>query len=112
MKKILIICHLEESRFDGQQSKTNDVISALKDRGFDVEILNYGHASPFSIYFKSKKIIKNHTNILLMPGGKRALYLYVSLSRSFRNINFYYLAVGGWVVGLIENKKTRRKITK
>lgn len=110
MERILVICHLVENRFDGQQSKTNDVIAALKNRGFDVEILNYGKISPLLVLFKSRKIMKRHTNILLMPGGKKALFLYTYLSKFFKQANFYYLAVGGWVVNLIENKKTRKKL--
>lgn len=110
MKKILVVCHLVENRFDGQQSKTNDVIDALKKRGFAVEILDYGRLSWFSILSKSSKKIKRNSNILLLPGGKKALFLYVFLSRFFKNKNFYYLAVGGWVTDLIQKKSSRRKL--
>lgn len=110
MKRILVICHLEKNRFDGQQSKTNDVIVALKNRGFVIDILNYGQISPLLIVSKSLKTIRNYSDILLMPGGKKALFLYVFLSKFFKKKNFYYLAVGGWVVDLIQNKKTRNKL--
>ena len=110
MKKILIICHLKENRFDGQQSKTNDVIFSFRKRGYDVDILNYGHCSSFTLIFKSLKRIRSHRNILMLPGGKKALFLYAFLSRFFKNKNFYYLAVGGWVTDLIQSKSSRRKL--
>lgn len=110
MKKILIICHLKENRFDGQQSKTNDVIFSFRKRGYDVDILNYGHCSSFTLIFKSLKRIRSHRNILMLPGGKKALFLYAFLSRFFKNKNFYYLAVGGWITDLIQSKSSRRKL--
>lgn len=110
MKKILIVCHLVEGRFDGQQSKINDVKAAFEKSGFDIEILNYGTKSPFTILFPSFKAIKHNKNILVMPGGKRALFLYTFLSGFFKNKNFYYLSIGGWVTDLMQRKSNRRKL--
>ena len=110
MKKILVICHLVEGRFDGQQSKTKDVISSFEKRGYEVEILNYGHRSFLPLISSSLKRINAHKDILLMPGGKKALFLYSFLSGFFKKKNFYYLAVGGWVTELVQNKATRRKL--
>lgn len=109
-KRILIICHLVDGRYDGQQSKTNDVKIALQKQGFDVEILNYGVLSFFSLICSSLKAIKRNTNILLLPGGKKALFLYAFLSRFFKNKNFYYLSIGGWVTELIQNRSSRKKL--
>ncbi len=111
MKKILVICHIDKNKFDGQQSKTNDVISSFEKRGYEIEILNYGHKNILSLFFVSLKQIKKHNNVLLLPGGRKALFFYTFLSRIFKNKNFYYLAVGGWVVDLIQNKKYERKLS-
>lgn len=110
MKKILVVCHLENDRFDGQQSKTNDVISSFKKRGYEVELFNYGLYSIFSLFFRFCKRIKSHNNILLMPGGKKALFTFVFFSTFFSKKNFYYLAVGGWVTDLMQDKHSRRKL--
>ncbi len=110
MKKILIICHLVNGRFDGQQSKINDVKDGFLKAGFEVEILNYGSLSIFTILYSSIKAIKRNSNILLMPGGKKSLFLYVFLSRFFKHKNFYYLSIGGWVTDLMQRKNTRRKL--
>lgn len=110
MKRILVICHLKENRFDGQQSKTNDVISSFRKRGYEVDILNYGQYSSFTLISRSLKRIRAHKNVLLLPGGKKALFLYTFLSKFFKKKNFYYLAVGGWVTELIQNKSSRRKL--
>lgn len=110
MKKLLIIGHLVEGRFDGQQSKINDVRTAFEKNGFDIEILNYGSLSIFSIIFSSLKAIKRNKNILLMPGGKKALFLYTFLSGFFKNKNFYYLSIGGWVTDLMQKRGDRRKL--
>lgn len=109
-KKLLIIGHLVEGRFDGQQSKINDVKVAFEKNGFDIEILNYGSLSLFSILSSSRKAIKRNQNILLMPGGKKTLFLYTFLSGFFKNKNFYYLSIGGWVTDLMQRKSSRRKL--
>ena len=110
MKRILVICHIEKNRYDGQQSKTNDIIASFKNRGYDVDILNYGLYSILRLIILSIKKIKSHNSILLLPGGRKALYTFVFLSRFFKKKNFYYLAVGGWVTDLILNKRSRRKL--
>ena len=110
MKKILIICHLDSNKFDGQQSKTNDVINSFKKRGYEVEILNYGHQNMFSLISRSLKRIRANTNVLLMPGGKKALFFYLFLSKLFNKKNFYYLAVGGWIIDLVQNKSSLKKL--
>lgn len=110
MKKILIICHLDSNKFDGQQSKTNDVINSFKKRGYEVEILNYGHQNLFSLISRSLKRIRVNINVLLMPGGKRALFFYLFLSKLFKKKNFYYLAVGGWIIALVQNKSSLKKL--
>lgn len=110
MKKILVICHIDKNKFDGQQSKTNDVISCFKRNGYDVEILNYGKRFILPLLVSSFRRIKSHNNILIMPGGKKALFLYSFISRFFKYKNFYYLAVGGWVTDLIQNESSKRKL--
>lgn len=110
MISVLVVCHLVEGRFDGQQAKTNDVISSLKKKGIRIDILNYGKLGKLRAPFASYRKIKKYSNILIMPGGKKALFLYVSLSKLFKNKNFYYLAVGGWIEDLVLNRRYHHKL--
>ncbi len=107
--KILLICHLADSKCNGQAAKTKDTIDFLKASGFDVDVFNYGKLSAIQKIIESKKAIKHYDTFVLMPGGKRALFFYASLFTKYKKKNVHYVAIGGWVLGLIENKKYSKK---
>lgn len=111
-KKVLLICHLTGSKSNGQVAKTRDTYDFLKENGFDVEILNYGKLNAFQKIFLSKKLIKKHERIVLMPGGKKALFYYINLITKFKKSNAHYVAIGGWVLSLLNNPKNNRYFEK
>lgn len=104
-KKVLLICHLTESKSNGQVAKTRDTCAYLKENGYDVEILNYGKLNVFQKVFISHKLIKKHERIVLMPGGKKALFYYINLITKHRKSNAHYVAIGGWVLSLLNDSK-------
>lgn len=112
MEKILFICHLTDSKCNGQVAKTTDTINFLKEKGLDVDILNYGKMNSLQKLFKSKKIIKRYNKVILMPGGKNALFFYINLIHKYKYIQAHYVAVGGWVLGLLSNSKYDRFFNK
>lgn len=105
---VLVICHLTDSKCNGQVAKTNDVISFLKKNGYNVTILNYGKMNSFQKLFLSKRIIKKYEKIVLMPGGKKALFFYSSLIAKLKIKNSHYVAIGGWVQKLLDDKRINR----
>ena len=109
---VLVICHLTESKSNGQISKTRDVISFLKKHGFIVDVLNYGSFNIFEKVFSSKNIMKKYDNIVLMPGGKRALFYYINLITKLKKVNTHYVAIGGWVLNLLNDPKNRKHFEK
>ena len=112
MEKILVICHLTDSKCNGQVAKTKDVINFLKDNGYQVDILNYGKMNVFGRIFKSKSEIKKHKCIILMPGGKKALFFYTKLISRRKDKNAHYVAIGGWVLNLLKDKKNTKVFNK
>lgn len=111
-KKVLLICHLTESKSNGQVAKTRDTYNYLKEKGYEVEVLNYGKLNAIQKVFLSRKLIKNHERIVLMPGGKRALFYYVNLITKYKKTNAHYVAIGGWVLSLLNNPKNDRYFQK
>ena len=109
-KKILVICHITNSNCNGQVAKTKDTIFYLRNHGFEVDVLNYGKLNIFQKVFISKKKIKQHDKIIIMPGGKNALFFYARLIQKYKKQNAHYLVVGGWVLSLLSEKKYSRKI--
>ena len=106
--EILVICHLTDSKCNGQVAKTNDVISFLKKNKYNVTVLNYGKMNTFQKLFFSKGIIKKFKNVILMPGGKKALFFYSSLITKLKISNSHYIAIGGWVQKLLEDKRINK----
>lgn len=111
-KKVLLICHLTESKSNGQVAKSRDTYDYLKENGYDVEILNYGKLNVFQKVFLSRKLIKKHERIVLMPGGKKALFYYINLITKFKKTNAHYVAIGGWVLSLLSDSKNDRYFQK
>lgn len=110
--KILVICHLTDSKSNGQIAKTNDIISFLKKHGYEVDILNYGKFNIFQKIFSSKRIIKDYEKIVLMPGGKNALFYYINLLTKLHKTNTHYVAIGGWVLNLLNDSKNKKYFDK
>ena len=108
-RKILVICNLNGSKCNGQIAKTLDTINFLKQNGYDVSVYNYRQTNYFINYFRSIKAIKRHENFVLMPGGKRALFLYSKLLRKFNKKNCHYVAIGGWVLNLLLSNKYKKE---
>lgn len=108
--RILIICHLTNSECNGQVAKTKDVIEFLKKNGYKVFILNYGQMGLLKKFLLSKRIIKKYQKIILMPGGKNALFYYSYLMLKLKKTDAHYIAIGGWVQNLLKNNKYSRKI--
>lgn len=105
---VLVICHLTDSKCNGQVAKTSDVISFLRKNKYNVTILNYGKMNAFQKLFSSKRIIKKFKNVVLMPGGKNALFFYSSLITKLKIKNSHYVAIGGWVQKLLDDKRINR----
>jgi glycosyltransferase involved in cell wall biosynthesis len=110
--KVLVICHLTNSKSNGQVSKTNDIISFLEKHNYDVDILNYGKFNFFEKVFSSKSIVKKYDKIILMPGGKRALFYYINLLTKLNKTNTHYVAIGGWVLNLLNDPKNKKYFEK
>lgn len=108
MDKILVICHLTDSKCNGQVAKTKDTISFLEKNGYQVDVLNYGKLNVFQRVFKSIKEIKKHTAIIMMPGGKKALFFYTRLISKLKKKNTHYIAIGGWVLSLLNEQKNHK----
>lgn len=105
---VLVICHINESNCNGQIAKTKDVCRYLERNNFNVHILNYGKMNFFKKLFYSTKCIKKFDSIVLMPGGKRALFFYTSIIHKLKKKNSHYVAIGGWVLSLLKDRKNEK----
>lgn len=114
MKKdsILVICHLTNSKSNGQISKTTDIIQFLRNHDYEVNILNYGKLNLIQKVLFSRKVVKKYNKIVLMPGGKRALFFYTNLLINLKKTNIHYVAIGGWVLNLLNDKKYKKYFDK
>ena len=108
MNKVLVICHLTDSKCNGQVAKTQDTIDFLKHHGYEVDILNYGKLNAFGKIFKSPGIVKKYKTIVLMPGGKKALFFYVKLLSKLKDVQLHYMTVGGWVLKLLKDESNKK----
>lgn len=110
--KILLICHLTDSKCNGQVAKTLDTYNYLKEKGYEVDILNYGEFNAFQKILCSRKIVKRCDRVVLMPGGRNALFYYSNLLLRLKKKNIHYVAIGGWVLSLLNNKKFKKQFEK
>lgn len=110
--KLLLICHLTDSKCNGQVAKTTDTYHFLIENGYDVTILNYGKLNIFQKIFLSRKMIKRFDKIVLMPGGKKALFYYSNLIYKYKKSNAHYVAIGGWVLSLLNDKRNEKYFNK
>ena len=107
-EKVLVICHLTDSKCNGQVAKTKDVIAFLEKHNYEVDIYNYGKISKLSVFLEAKKVIRNYENIVLMPGDKKALFFFIKLIHKLKKQNAHYVAIGGWVLNLIQNDNNKQ----
>ena len=107
-QKILVICHINESNCNGQIAKTKDVCAFLEKQGYQVDLLNYGKMNAFAKLFSSKRIISKYDRVVLMPGGKRALFFYINLIHKLNIANAHYVAIGGWVLNLLKDENNKK----
>lgn len=106
--KLLVICHINDSNCNGQIAKTKDVCAFLEKEGFQVDLLNYGKMNSFAKLFLSKQTIKKYDKVVLMPGGKKALFYYITLIHKLKIENAHYVAIGGWVLALLKDEKNKK----
>ncbi len=106
--KLLVICHINNSNCNGQIAKTKDVCAFLNKEGYQVDLLNYGKMNIFQKLFSSKNIIKKYDKVVLMPGGKKALFFYINIIHQLKIKNAHYVAIGGWVLTLLKDEKNKK----
>lgn len=110
--KALVICNIDNHQSNGQTVRTEDTISFLSKHGFEIDVLNYGILNVFQKFFISKREIKEHEKIIIMPGGKKALKFYTKLVTKLKKTNTHYVTVGGWLVNLINDKKCSKTFSR
>lgn len=107
-EKILVICRYDNSPCNGQIAKTKDVCEFLKKHDFSVDVLDYGKMNAFQKIFQSKRIIKKYEKIVLMPGGKKALFFYTKIIHKLKKKSPHYVAIGGWILSLLNDNKNKK----
>lgn len=113
--KILVYGNYMYSKpgYGGQITKTRNVFALLRKRYGEENVIafNMEHWKryPISTLINLKKKIKNVRHLVILPGDNNLKLLLIVLKKCVlkKQLNVYYMVVGGWLYDYLKNKKKK-----